>query len=110
MEMNEYQNEATKTFQFNPDVIDPLVYAVLGLVGEAGEVADKLKKVYRNDEGRMTDDFKEDIRRELGDVLWYISQTARIMDISLDDIAQTNIEKLRDRQERNVIKSTGDNR
>lgn len=108
--MNAYQEKATKTAFFDPQVLNPIAAVTLGLTGETGEVAEKIKKLFRNDKGALTDETREELKRELGDVLWYISQLARLLDISLDDVAAANIEKLADRNKRGVIKSSGDNR
>ncbi len=87
-----------------------LMYFCLGLAGETGEVIEKVKKVIRNHQGELTEEKKLLIKHEIGDVLWYLSQTARMCDILLDDAATANIEKLESRAERDVIKSEGDTR
>ena len=104
MEFDEYQTEARKTAVYPPDV--GLQYTTLGLAGEAGEVANKVKKVLRGD-GAID---KNAIQGELGDVLWYISNLATELGISMDDIAKENLAKLRDRMARGVLKGSGDNR
>jgi len=86
------------------------IYPLLGLAGETGEVVEKFKKLLRNNDGVIDKEFIESIKKELGDVLWYISQISTELDIELDDIAETNIKKLKSRMERNVIKSYGDDR
>lgn len=83
-----------------------IMYPCLGLAGEVGEVCEKVKKNIRD--GRVLD--KEDLTKELGDVLWYLSAVALDLGISLQDIAQTNINKLTSRKERGVIHGSGDNR
>ncbi len=110
MELNEYQKQASATAQFDEKVIDPLVYTTLGLAGETGEVVEKIKKILRNDKGVISAEKKEELTKELGDVLWYLSQVARMLDVSMNDVAVKNIEKLASRQKRGVIKSEGDNR
>lgn len=114
MKLNEYQKLALKTDSFdsqNVNVTDPAFVAkVLGLVGEAGEVAEKFKKIIRNNDGVMKDVEKDLIIRELGDVLWYLSVLAHYLDTELEEVAKTNIAKLADRHNRGVIKSTGDER
>jgi NTP pyrophosphatase (non-canonical NTP hydrolase) len=111
MEMNEYQDEASKTAGWGKDFpLNPVAYITLGLTGEAGEVAEKVKKMFRNDKGELTDKKREELKQELGDVLWYISQLARELDIPMNDIAEANIAKLTDRQKRGVIASEGDER
>ena len=106
MELNDYQNKAADTAVYPADhAID---YLTLGLIGEAGEVANKLKKHIRGDVGYF--ETKDRVRDELGDVLWYLSMLAAEWGFSLDDVAQNNLEKLRSRAERNVIKGSGDER
>ena len=109
MNFEEYQKESRKTAEY-PDKDNNYIYPVLGLTGEAGEVAEKIKKVIRNDKGIMSEDKKIEIAKELGDVLWYIAQLATELGLKLEDVAKGNIEKLRSRQERGVIASEGDNR
>jgi len=110
MELNHYQEEASKTATFDDFPVDPIVYLTLGLTGESGEVAEKIKKMFRNDNGILSDEKKEAIKYELGDVLWYISQLARTLGYTLDEVAEANITKLADRKARGVLKSEGDNR
>lgn len=108
MNFDEYQIESNKTAQYPKE--SALYYCGLGLTGEAGEVAEKLKKVLRNDGGVISDKKKEEIQKELGDVLWYIAQLCTVMNVSMQDVAQGNLTKLFDRMERDVLKSEGDNR
>jgi len=109
MTLDEYQQRATGTADFS-ESMPAWVYLSLGLVSESGEVADKLKKVIRNQDSQFTAENYQDLKKELGDVLWYVSQLARELGFSLDEVGQTNLAKLADRKARNVIKSTGDNR
>lgn len=87
-----------------------LMYLCLGLAGESGEVIEKIKHVIRDNEGVMTEEKREAIKQELGDVLWYLSQIARTCDLPFDDVARANIKKLTDRHRRGVIRSEGDAR
>lgn len=103
-----YQAGAAKTAIY-PDSA-AILYPVLGLAGEAGEVAGKVKKVIRDSGGVFTPEIKAAIAAELGDVLWYLAATARDLDIELADIAQGNLDKLASRMARNVIGGSGDNR
>jgi len=105
MNFNEYQ-EFVASIKRYPEQYKVL-YPALGLCGEAGEVAEKVKKKFRDGE---KDSFKEDIRKELGDVLWYISALAGDLDITLQEIADVNKQKLEDRLSRNQIHGNGDNR
>jgi NTP pyrophosphatase (non-canonical NTP hydrolase) len=97
-----------------PGKDDAFVYPALGLTGEAGEVADKVKKQIRNlgvhTPSAMSAEDKADLAKELGDVLWYVAQLATELGVDLDDIANNNLTKLQDRMDRNVIASTGDAR
>lgn len=86
------------------------LYPVLGLAGEAGEVVEKVKKIFRDDGGKVTTDKKKEIQKELGDVLWYLSQVATEFGLSFDAIAKTNLDKLRSRVERDKLQGSGDNR
>jgi len=110
MNFNEYQNEAKKFAIYK----DKIVYPTLGLASEAGEVCGKIKKVMRDTEGLHDLKYKYDrvleIQSELGDVLWYIANIAEDLEIPLQDIAEENIRKLKDRKNRDKIQGSGDNR
>lgn len=103
--LDQYQKQAAKTAVF-PDYV-AVPYLALGLTSEAGEVAGKIKKHLRGDNNP---DVVNDIRDELGDVLWYLAVLANYLDISLDEVADRNLKKLADRMERGVIKGDGDKR
>lgn len=109
MTFEEYQNEARKTAVY-PNINNNYIYPTLGLAGEAGEVAEKIKKVIRDNDGIVTEEKKAEITKELGDVLWYIANLSKELGISFEDVAQKNIEKLKSRQERNELHGSGDNR
>lgn len=109
MNFDEYQKESRKTAQY-PDLGKNYLYPVLGLCGESGEVAEKFKKLIRDKNNVLTDDYKAEIKKELGDIIWYIAQIATELGISFDDIAETNIEKIMSRMERSKINGNGDNR
>jgi NTP pyrophosphatase (non-canonical NTP hydrolase) len=109
MDLNDYQTSALKTAIY-PNMGANFAYPALGLVGEAGEVADKLKKVIRDNDGILTDTVRDAVAKEIGDVLWYVSVLAYEMDYDLNTIAQTNLDKLASRQERGVLTGSGDNR
>jgi NTP pyrophosphatase (non-canonical NTP hydrolase) len=109
MNFNEYQEKSRKTALY-PDKDNNFVYPTLGLSGEAGEVAEKIKKVIRDKGGVIDDETREAIKKELGDVLWYVAQLATELGLSMDNIAEKNIEKLYSRLERGVLKGNGDNR
>jgi len=109
MEFKNYQEESKKTV-IHKDWNNALTYFTLGLNGEAGEVAEKIKKVLRDDNGIVSEEKKIEIEKELGDVLWYLSQIATELDLDLNKVAETNLEKLFSRMERNKLSGDGDNR
>ena len=109
MNFNDYQKKSCKTAGY-PAIGHPVIYPALGLTNEAGEVAGKLKKVFRDKNGEINAETKAALKAELGDVLWYLAQVATELDLTLDEIAEYNIEKLYSRLERGTIKGDGDNR
>lgn len=109
MELSEYQSKSRKTAIY-PNVGDDIVYPTLGLAGEAGEVADKIKKIIRDNGGTVTDEHRHDIEKELGDVLWYIAQLSTELGLDLNNVAQQNLNKLVSRKERGVLGGSGDER
>lgn len=106
MELGEYQARAALFARYPRE--KELEYLTLGLVGEAGEVANKVKKILRGDAVDENPDAA--IAAELGDVLWYLSQLAAHFQIDLDLVAFNNLNKLRSRAQRDVLKGSGDNR
>lgn len=108
MTFKQYQELALRTA--NEDRPLEFYHRVLGLVGEAGEIAEKVKKLIRDKDGKPSSLDAEDMKKELGDVLWYIATLADYLDVSLEDVAKTNIDKLASRQERGALKGSGDNR
>ena len=109
MDFATYQQQSRKTAMY-PDAGQTLVYPTLGLAGEAGEVAEKVKKIIRDNSGTVTEENRAEIAKELGDVLWYVAQIATELGISLEDVAQGNLDKLFSRLDRNAIGGSGDNR
>ncbi len=109
MTFREYQLKARETANF-PDKDNAFIYTALGLMGEAGEVAEKIKKIWRDKNKIVSEHDKEEINKEMGDVLWYLSQLAEELNINFDDVAQTNLNKIQSRAARQVINGAGDNR
>lgn len=116
---DDYQFSAIRTVAYPGfDTALGLLYTSLGLGNEAGEVLGKVKKLVRDDNGNMlitsqleiTDEKKAAIAAELGDTLWYLAMLATELNLSLNDIAYSNIEKLADRKHRGVLKGDGDKR
>jgi len=109
MNLNEYQQLALRTAH-PKDKKNEMFHLVFGLVGEAGEIAEKIKKVIRDKDSDFTDFDTVDLKKELGDILWYVATLADYFDIKLEDIGTGNIEKLASRQKRGVLSGSGDNR
>jgi len=109
MDMNEYQKAARATAIY-PAQGSNYVYPALGLCGESGEVAEKVKKLIRDKGGIVDDEFVANVKKELGDVLWYIANLAAELRLDMGDIAAANIEKLQSRKDRGVLQGSGDNR
>ncbi len=112
MDFDEYKDLSGITdlsHQLPPDC-HPLLYHALKLNGEAGEIAEKVGKLFRDKKGVMDDYFIVDMIDELGDVMWYMGAIARQLTISLNSVARRNMEKLQDRMERDVLHGSGDNR
>ena len=110
MNFNDYQKQSKKTAIYPKFGGQGWIYPALGLPSEAGEVTNKLKKVIRDGNGEISDETKQAVKAELGDVLWYVAQLSTELGFSLDDVAQSNLDKLFDRKTRNVLKGKGDNR
>ncbi len=109
MDFNDYQKAALKTAIY-PNQGNNFVYPVLGLNGEAGEVAEKAKKIIRDKGGVFDGEDIADIRKELGDVLWYLAVTADEFGLTLGEVAKCNLSKLGSRAERGVLGGSGDDR
>lgn len=108
MTLNDYQKEALSTAVYGSG--SKIIYPTLGLAGEAGEVADKVKKVLRDNNGEFDEWRKIQIAAEIGDVLWYIAALSDDLGYTLEDIAKLNIGKLSQRRANNTIHGEGDNR
>ncbi|MFN7472497.1 MAG: nucleoside triphosphate pyrophosphohydrolase family protein [Roseiflexaceae bacterium] len=107
--LNAYQTASRKTWGLiHTD--HAIVYPTLGLTNEAGEVAGKIKKIFRDRAGVISDADREALKYELGDVLWYLAQICTELDLTLEDVASANLTKLYDRLERDKISGDGDNR
>lgn len=113
MNLDKYQKRAAEfdLFETSVDLKAPgFLEKVLGIAGEAGEVTDKIKKIIRDKGGYASEEDRAEIAKELGDVLWYVANVARYLDISLSEIAEGNIDKLSSRKKRNKLHGEGDDR
>lgn len=109
MEFKEYQEKAWSTAIY-PNKTNNIYYPTLGLAGETGEVCEKIKKIMRDDNGVVSPEKKELLKKELGDIMWYIAALSTELGIEMDDVAKTNIDKLFSRKERDKLHGSGDNR
>lgn len=110
MQLNEYQLYAQKTAIFPTIGGSRFVYPALGLAGESGEVLEKIKKLFRDYGGVISEEYRVLLKKELGDVLWYVAVLSLEVGLTLEEVAQDNIDKLADRQRRGVIGGSGDMR
>lgn len=110
MTFDEYQTQAPTTLIKHPDPLMDKTIMVLGISGEASEVAEKWKKIVAYREGVITKEDKQELGKEIGDVLWYLTVFADMLGLSMNDIALQNAEKLASRKARGVQKASGDNR
>lgn len=104
-----YQTESRKTWM-RVQTDHPITYPALGLANEVGEVIGKIKKILRDKGGKISDEDREALKAELGDVLWYFTQICTELDLTLEEIGEYNLEKLFSRQKRGKIHGDGDNR
>jgi NTP pyrophosphatase (non-canonical NTP hydrolase) len=109
VQLSDYQRDSRATAVY-PDAGDNLTYPALGLCGEAGECAEKVKKALRDDGGVLSDERRAALAAELGDVLWYVAQLATEARLDLDEIAEENLAKLLSRRDRGVLQGSGDAR
>ena len=107
MQLSDYQRRSRATAVY-PDAGSNLTYPALGLCGEAGEAAEKVKKAIRDDGGELTPERRDALAAELGDVLWYVAQLATEAGLELDQIARANLDKLLSRRDRAVLQGSGD--
>lgn len=109
MDFHTYQILSRRTAKY-PAIGHPVIYPTLGLANEAGEVAGKVKKIFRDKGGLIGEAERQALKGELGDVLWYLAQVCTELGLSLDEVAEQNLEKLASRLERNQIGGEGDER
>lgn len=110
MNFDEYQKQAQQSVITHKDPLMTRTIWVLGISGEASEIAEKWKKIVAYEDGRITPEAKAELAKEMGDVFWYMAALAESLDLSLQDIAEANIKKVLSRKARGVTKGQGDNR
>ena len=110
MDFKEYQEKSKKTDLKVTINNSNLAYYALGLADESGEVAGKIKKLYRDFDGKLTEEYKKEIAKEMGDVMWYMAQLCTKLGLSYEEVAQMNLDKLMSRLNRGTITGNGDNR
>jgi NTP pyrophosphatase (non-canonical NTP hydrolase) len=120
MEFDEYQKQASTTdlgIENMGEVmakktlnVSEFIDKVLGLAGESGEFADKVKKIMRDKRGDFTEEDREAILKELGDVLWYVAEVSLYLDMPMSELAKNNLEKLASRKKRGTLVGAGDER
>ncbi|MES2971689.1 MAG: nucleoside triphosphate pyrophosphohydrolase family protein [Patescibacteria group bacterium] len=110
MTLDEYQEKATTTALFTGDEFMDLLHWTLGIGGEAGEITEKIKKIVRDKHGKVSDQDREDLMKEVGDVLWYLAVLTGHLGYSFDEVARVNLDKLQSRQKRGKLGGSGDNR
>lgn len=110
MNFNDYQKRALTTVISEGNEFNDLLHWVLGINGESGEIAEKVKKIIRDKGGKVSEADKKELGREIGDVLWYLAVFADHLGIKFDDVAADNLKKLADRQQRGRLQGSGDHR
>lgn len=113
MNIKDYSKKAISTltddYQYG-DITPQMMGIILGLSGECGEVQEKFKKILRDKKGEINNKDKQELIKELGDILWYVSVAADLIGSNLEEVAKTNNEKLASRQSRQTLHGSGDNR
>lgn len=109
MDFDDYQKKSTHSIVL-PELIYDLKYLGLALAGETGEVAEKIKKLFRDAGGKLDESKKTDLIKEMGDILWYLARMADSLKIPLSQVAEMNLEKIKSRVDRQKIHGSGDNR
>lgn len=110
MTFDQYQKQALTTAIFSNNEMLDLSHWVLGVTGESGEIAEKVKKIIRDENATISEEQKTEIAKEIGDVLWYLAVLAHSLGYSLDELAKLNLNKLASRKARGKLTGSGDNR
>lgn len=110
LKINDYQKKAHETADYKGMNDGDYSYPVMGLAEEAGEVSGKFAKAVRDDNGLISEERREAIKKELGDVCWFVAEISTLLGFKLEDVMQANLDKLASRKARGVLHGSGDNR
>lgn len=110
LQINEYQRKSHLTADYPGKNEGDFTYPVMGLTEEAGEVSGKFAKAVRDEDGKITDERRAAIKKELGDVCWFVAEISTLLGFTLEEVMQGNLDKLASRKERGVIHGSGDDR
>lgn len=113
MTLDHYQQKSRLSIPNDPKLralVTDLKYLGLALAGETGEVAEKIKRIFRDTGGELQHDSKQSLILELGDILWYLTRIADVLQTPLSQVARSNLKKIESRIERNQLHGSGDNR
>ena len=108
--IDDYQTTTNTSKLYDVVVDHAIVYPALGLSGEVGEFHEKIKKIFRDKGGQMTEADKQGLKLELGDIMWYVVVCAQTLGFKMSDVLEANLNKSEDRRQRNKVKGEGDNR
>ena len=109
-DIDKYQQESSKQRQYKGAIKHAIVYPAFGLAGEVGEFHEKLKKIFRDKAGQISDDDLQELKLELGDIAWYVAVCADVLGLKMSDVLDTNLQKTADRRRRDMVSGEGDHR
>ena len=108
--IDSYQQESSATRQYKGQIKHAIIYPALGLAGEVGEFHDKLKKIFRDKSGQISDEDLQELKLELGDIAWYVVVCADVLGFKMSDVLDANLKKAADRRRRGKVSGEGDHR
>ncbi|MYB40048.1 hypothetical protein F4X86_01985 [Candidatus Saccharibacteria bacterium] len=109
-DIDTYQQMSADSRLYKGEIKHAVVYPAFGLAGEVGEFHDKLKKIFRDKRGRISDDDRRDLELELGDIVWYVAVCAEVLGLKMSDILEANLRKCAGRRQRGTVGGSGDDR
>ena len=108
--IDDYQTESDLHRKYRGEIQHALIYPALGLSGEVGEFHEKIKKIFRDKDGEITEADRHELKLELGDVMWYVAVCAQVLGLRLSEVLDANVKKLEDRRRRGQTSGSGDHR